>query len=169
MYLITAYFDEETNRIIRRHIERIAACSGNDFMTRNNVPPHLTISAVEARDINELVPSVRGLGGEFLSGEINIVSVGTLLPYVMYITPVMNDYLRTLSQRVYDALPLSDEIKVNRFYVPGNWLPHVTLGKTLDKDQMREAFFYLQDNFSPFRARVTSIGLSRVNPYEEFL
>ena len=33
MYLISAYFDEKTNRIINRYINQIAAKTGNPFMT----------------------------------------------------------------------------------------------------------------------------------------
>lgn len=50
MYLISAYFDEKTNRTIERWIEGVARASGNHFMPEHNVPPHLTVSAFDARD-----------------------------------------------------------------------------------------------------------------------
>ena len=52
MYLISAYFDENTNKILKHLQQRIADKTGNDFMIRNNVMPHLTISAIEARNID---------------------------------------------------------------------------------------------------------------------
>ncbi len=48
MYLVSAYFDEESDRIIRRHIDRVADKTGNSFMLDNAVPPHMTISSLEA-------------------------------------------------------------------------------------------------------------------------
>ena len=57
MYLISAYFDENTNKILKHLQQRIADKTGNDFMIRNNVMPHLTISAIEARDVDVLIPA----------------------------------------------------------------------------------------------------------------
>ncbi len=49
-YLISAYFDAESNRILSRYIQEISNHTGNTFMTDNNVPPHLTVSFFEARN-----------------------------------------------------------------------------------------------------------------------
>ena len=43
MYLISVYFDDKTNRILQRYIDRIAEETGNRFMTEHNVPPHVTL------------------------------------------------------------------------------------------------------------------------------
>lgn len=52
MYLISAYFDENTTKALQRYITSIAKNSGNKFMLENHVPPHLTVAAIQAR--NEL-------------------------------------------------------------------------------------------------------------------
>ena len=57
MYLISAYFDENTNKILKHLQQKIADKTGNDFMIRNNVMPHLTISAIEARNVDVLIPA----------------------------------------------------------------------------------------------------------------
>lgn len=64
MYLISVYFDEHTNKRINRYMNRIAEQTGNTFMTENNVPPHLTISSVEARSGELLIPHIEQLEGE---------------------------------------------------------------------------------------------------------
>ncbi len=53
----------------------------------------MTISAIEARSADVLVPFVRGLEGQLGKGNVQMVSPGMLLPYVIYITPVLNAYL----------------------------------------------------------------------------
>lgn len=169
MYLISAYFDERTNRRLNRYIEQIAEKSGNTFMTDNQVPPHLTISSIEARNVEQLVPYISGLQGKLQSGRIQFVSVGMLLPYVLYITPVLNEYLQGLSQQIYDVIPEDDEITVSKYYKPMQWLPHITLGKKLLKEQMQTAFKVMQDNFAPFEGQIVSIGLAKTNPHEEVL
>jgi len=169
MYLISAYFDEKTNRRVNRYIEQIAEKTGNAFMTDNKVPAHLTILSVEARNGEQLIPCMEELQEKLHSGRIHIVSVGMLLPYVIYVTPVLNEYLQNLSLRIYDSIPRNKEISVGRYYKPMQWLPHITLGKTLTKEQMQKAFNCMQDNFSPFEGEIVSIGLAKTNPHEDIL
>ena len=149
------------------YINKIAVRTGNSFMTDNRVPPHMTISSVEARGVEVLLPAFSSLEGKFQSGEISFASVGQLLPYVMYATPVMNKYLLDLSEQVYGVYKNIPETTVSRYYQPLSWLPHVTLGKTLDREQMRRAFEVMQESFSPFSARITEMGLAKVNPHED--
>ncbi len=167
MYLISVYFDEKTNKILQGYIDKIAAETGNEFMTKHNVPPHMTISSIEARNVDVLIPAFESLEGKLISGEIGFVSIGQLLPYVMYATPFMNEYLLELSRQVYEAFKEIPETTVSRYYRPLSWLPHVTLGKTLDKEQMKRAFEVLQERFAPVTAKVVAIGLAKVNPHED--
>lgn len=167
MYLISLYFDEKSNRILQSYIEKIAEATGNDYLISHHVPPHMTISAIEARNASVLEPAFLALEGKLCSDKIQIVSVGQLLPYVFYATPVLSAYLLELSQTIYDAFVKIPETKISRYYRPLSWLPHITLGKTLTKDQMRKALEVMQDHFTPFEAKITEIGLSKVNPYED--
>lgn len=166
-YLISVYFDEKTNKILQRYIDQIAVATGNDFMIAKNVPPHMTITSIEARSVDVLKPTFRNLDGKLKAGKIQFVSVGQLLPYVMYVTPVLNDYLSGLSKQIYEAYKAIPETTISKYYQPGSWLPHVTLGKTLNKEQMMEAFKVMQENFQPFEAIITEIGLAKVNPHED--
>lgn len=165
MYLITAYFDEKTNKILQRYIEKIASVSGNNFMTGHNVPPHMTISAIEARSSDVLLPAFQSLN--LSTGSLRFVSIGQMLPYVFYVTPVLNEYLMDIQKEVFQSFKNISETSISRYYQPYSWLPHVTLGKTLTKEQMRKAFGAMQDSFIPFDATITEIGLAKVNPHED--
>ena len=167
MYLISVYFDEKTNKILQRYIDKIADRTGNRFMTENKVPPHMTISSIEAKSVDVLIPSFEAVAGKLKAGEIQFVSTGQLLPYVFYVTPVLNDYLNDLSRMVYDEFSTIPETKISRYYMPGSWLAHVTLAKTLEKEQMRTALEVMQEDFSPFTAGVVKAGLSKVNPHDD--
>ena len=169
MYLISAYFDECSNRIIRNHIESIAAVTGNRFMPDNHVPPHMTISSIEARTEDVLKPAFANLSEKFKEGQLQIVSTGQLLPYVFYLTPVLNTYLSDMSVYVYNAFKDIPETSISRHYMPGSWLPHITIAKTLSKEQMTLAFGEMQNRFSVFDTRIVRLGLSRVNPHEDIM
>lgn len=100
---------------------------------------------------------------------INIVSVGQLFPRVIYAAPVLNEYMMKLSISIYNEFATIPETNISKFYQPYSWMPHITLGKCLDKEQMRQAFAVLQDLFMPIDGRITKIGLSTVNPYREVM
>lgn len=167
MYLVSIYFDENTNKIIQRYIKKIAEQTGNSFMPDHNVPPHMTISSVEARSGDILIPYIKQLENKLAGGTISFISVGAFFPYVLYMTPVLNEYLQDLSKKIYNEVSLVPETTVSRLYRPMQWFPHVTLGKTLNKEQMQIAFRIMQEGFQPFEAKVVRLGLAKTNPHED--
>ena len=167
MYLISAYFDENTNKILKHLQQRIADKTGNDFMIRNNVMPHLTISAIEEKVCRGKLQPLEEKS--VANNTINIVSVGQLFPRVIYAAPVLNEYMMKLSISIYNEFATIPETNISKFYQPYSWMPHITLGKCLDKEQMRQAFAVLQDLFMPIDGWIAKIGLSTVNPYREVL
>ena len=169
MYLISVYFDEQANKNLQRYINIIADKTGNTFMTDNNVPPHMTISSIEARNVDVIIPAFESLKGNINAGNIQFVSVGQLLPYVIYVMPVLNKYLMDLQNKVYSTVKDIPETSVSRYYKPYSWLPHITLGKKLNKDQLMIAFDVMRNNFVPFDARIMGIGLAKVNPHEDVI
>lgn len=46
-----------------------------------------------------------------------------------------------------------------------HWMPHTTIGKTLEKEQMQAAFQALQESFGIFTGTAVQIGLAKTNPY----
>lgn len=167
MYLISIYFDKQTNKTLQWYIDKIAEKTGNHFMIENRVPPHMTIAAIEARNVDVLKPEFETLNGKLYSGSMKVVSVGQLFPYVMYATPVLNQELFELSKEVYSTFCNIPETKMSEYYKPFSWLPHITLGKTLDKVQMQKAFRAMQESFVPFTAQFDEIGMAKVNPHED--
>ena len=96
-------------------------------------------------------------------------ATGQLLPYVFYVTPVLNEYLTELSNKVYCAFKDLPDAEISKYYRPGNWLPHVTIGKKLSEEQMKQAFEVMYKRFQPLEAEIVEIGLSKVNPHEDGL
>ena len=164
MYLITAYFDDNTNNKLQNIIDEIATVSGNDFMIKNNVVPHLTISAFDEKSTDKAIELFDKIEDRLHYDEILIPSVGVFLPYVIYAQPTKNQYLTELSDDIYDVLRNGHDTIVNRYYIPPDWIPHITLGKKLGNDQMQQAFKVVQDRFLPVNAHITSFGLSKPNP-----
>ena len=71
MYLVSVYFDKTAVHILQRYINKIAEKTGNSFMVDNNVPPHMTISAIEARSENALLGAMDNLRNSLSNGTIS--------------------------------------------------------------------------------------------------
>ncbi len=167
MYLISIYFDEKTNDKIERLIRKTAEKSGNRFMLDRNVPPHITISAFETKQEAEVIRKLEEYVGTLTQGMLQWVSIGAFLPHVIYLLPVVNEYLQHMSEDIYSFLDSMDHTIISKCYRPYQWMPHTTIGKTLTKHQMQVTFSVLQEQFSVFTGNVTQIGLAKTNPYTE--
>ena len=185
MYLISIYFDAQTSASLEKLIKRVADVTGNTFMLDNQVPPHITVAAVETRREDELLDCINQLVCEsrnddervlatrdmsksaMRSGELQWVSVGAFFPQVLFVQPVLNEYLHNLSVVLSEKLSEIEETNVSPYYQPFGWLPHCTIAKQLTKEQMVEAFKVLQQHFVPMEGRVTRIGVARTNPHRD--
>lgn len=169
MYLVSIYFDKIATKRIQALIDQTATASGNYYMIEKQVPPHMTLSAIEARSVDILIPAIKQLESKLHTGTIQFVTVGQLFPYVLYTMPVLNPYLQDLALQISSAVSDIPETTISKYYRPQSWLPHVTLAKTLSKEEMQRAFCVVQERFSVFQAQVTELGLAKVNPHNDVL
>lgn len=169
MYLVTLYFDEKTNEKICELIAQAAEASGNTDMLDHSVPPHITLAVFESKEKEEvLVQRLDAALEEVASGKLMWVSVAAFFPHILFLAPVLNEYLSALSEKVCCSLEVDETTKVQECYRPYNWLPHTTVARKLSKRQMQEAFVALQECFHPFEGNITRIGLSTGSPKREF-
>ena len=169
MYLISIYFDDVTNKRMQSYIDRVAVATGNSFMLDEKVPPHLTVSAFETRDIEAILPVVQNMFLNLSQGDIRWVSMGQFLPYVVFLSPLLDEYLQGLCEYFYKQLSIIQGVKVHSYYKPFQWFPHATIGKTLTQEQMQKAFEVLQQSFGVFEGKVVEIGLAKTNPHEDLI
>ena len=73
MYLVSVYFDKITTKRIQTLIDQIALTSGNHYMIEKQVPPHMTLSAIEARSVDLFIPTIKQLENKLYSGTIHFV------------------------------------------------------------------------------------------------
>lgn len=169
MYLISAYFDEETNNRIQQYINQVARKTGNTYMPDGKVPPHITISSFETNDITSVISLLEQNMAGLQKGVIKWTSVSAFLPYVIYLSPVLNEYLHGLSEQITSCLRQAEDIRISPYYQPFSWMPHTTIGKQLSREEMQIAFEVLQHQFGPFSGKITKLGLAKTNPYEDII
>lgn len=167
MYLVSIYFDEKTNKRIQQYINKVAECTGNKYMIDGKVPPHITVSAFESLNEEMAIEKLEGVVNNLKRGMLQWVSVGQFFPYVLYIAPVLNEYLHGMSAQICDALSQVDGIMLSPYYQPFRWLPHSTIGKKLSQEEMQVAFQVMQNSFGVFEGEVVRIGLAKPNPHRD--
>lgn len=167
MYLISIYFDAVTENRIKSYMKQIAKYTGNTTMLDGNVPPHITISGFQTDSEQKAKEIFKRITAKAEAGSLQWVSVGTFLPHVIYLLPVLNEYLYQLSEITYREVILEENVTISPYYRPFQWMPHAALSKRLTKEQMRIAFEVMQNQFGPFGSEITKIGLAQTNPYTD--
>lgn len=166
MYLVSLYFDNKSAMKIQGFINKVSVKSGNNFMTHNNVPPHITIAAFQTDEEDKVIEILDKRIKEINRGMITLASIGIFKSSVIFLAPVLNEYLHNLSVSIYEGLSLVDNISISKYYVPFNWIPHTTIAKKLTREELMLAFQELEKNFTIFSGIITRIELSKTNPHE---
>lgn len=167
MYLVSIYFDEKTDKQIRKLMAQIAEKTGNTFMQINHVPPHITVTAIETKQEDMAIEALEACVQQLQQGKLRFISTGAFFPQVLYLEPVLNEYLHELTCAVNVAVKDLPETIVSPYYQPFSWLPHVTLTKQLTEEQMLVAFETMQKRFVSFEGIVTRIGIAKTNPHRD--
>lgn len=167
MYLISIYFDKKTEDRLNLILQRVAKVTGNWFMLDNQVPPHITVASVETKCEDELIARIERITKYLIQGEIKFVSAGSFSAKVVFVQPVLNEYLHQLSVVLNKELEQMDETILSPYYQPFSWLPHCTIGKQLSKEEVQKALIELSAQFVPFNACVTRIGVAKTNPHRD--
>ena len=168
MYLISLYFDEKTNKKIMLLADNIARASGNTYMRDKEIPPHITLMAFESRLAKEsIIDLLEKIILTQQSGELHWVTIGAFLPHVLYVGPVLNTYLQKMIEGVYSVCDGQPDTEIQVCYRPYSWVPHTTLAKKLTSEEMRTGFEVLQREFTPFKGRVITVGLSETTSKRE--
>lgn len=169
MYHISLYFDEETTAHMHKLIEKVAQATGNHYMLEANVPPHITLCALECAAEEALRARLETVISAQKKGSLQWVSVGTFLPGVIFLQPVLNEYLQGLMEQVHGRVEQLPGVKINPCYKSFSWLPHSTVAKKLTPEQLATAFAVLQKEFTVFEGQVVRMGLAKMNPHREIL
>lgn len=167
MYHISIYFDTKTQVRMLNCIKKVADATGNRYMLEADVPPHITLAAFACAQEEKLIKRLEALVSGMQSDALQWVSVGTFLPGVIFLQPVLSEYLQGLVQQVHECLQEVEGVKIHPYYRPFSWLPHSTVAKKLTQAQLQQAFEVLSKEFAVFEGKVVRIGLAKMNPHRE--
>lgn len=169
MYLVSIYFDNKSSGKLQGFINKAAVKSGNNYMIDGQVPPHITIASFQADNEEKIVEVLNNKIKNIESGVITWASIGVFKSSVLFLSPVLNEYLHNLCITINESISLVDNVSVSKYYMPFQWMPHTTIAKKLSDEELFAAFQELNKSFSIFSGMVTRIALSKTNPYEDIV
>ena len=166
-YAVTLEFDKETQNKIQEMIDEVARVTGCDYMKQSKIPPHVTVSALVSDNEEALLSEMDSIAEAMTKDFIWFANIGVFNPFVIYLGPVMNEFLQTTCKTVNERLLQYADVGNRGRYLPNQWVPHAAIVVKLTPDTIKEAFAIVQEKFSAFGATAEKIVLARAEPYEE--
>lgn len=164
-YAVILRLDEVSEKKILQMIEMIVAGGVNDYMSENKIPPHVTVAAMDTENLNQVISIMDGIVPKLSSGKLIWSSIGVFNPSVLFLAPVVNEYLLHTSKIVNESLSGYD-IKCLSYYLPFEWVPHTTVATNLNDQEVVAAFSSIQINFKPLSGHSTRITLVQSKPFK---
>lgn len=166
-YAVTLEFDKESEQKIQEMIDEVALVTGCDYMKRSKIPPHITVCALMGENTEALIGELDDIAANMGQNTVSFANIGVFNPLVIYIGPVMNEFLLSTCQTVNERLLKLAEVGNKGRYLPFQWVPHAGIAVKLTPEALPVAFSIVQKKFSAFEAKVERLVLANGEPYEE--
>lgn len=166
-YAVTLEFDRTTEEKLQQLIDEVSEATGCDYMKKSKIPPHVTVSALVSDNEQVLLSEMEKIAGTLKSSKIQFANIGIFNPLVIYIGPVMNEFLMNTCTTVNEKLLKFAEVGNRGRYLPNQWVPHAGIAVKMNPEALKKAFAIIQEQFTAFEATVEKIVFARAEPYME--
>ncbi len=166
-YAVTLEFDKASHDKMQEMIDEVAKVTGCDLMKQQKVPPHVTVCCLEGDNDEALLAEMKKIAETMSKNMVVFANIGIFNPLVVYLGPVMNEFLLDTCKTVNERLLQYAEVGNKGNYLPNHWVPHAAIALKLTPEALYEAFAIVQKKFTPFGAIAERIVLVRAEPYEE--
>lgn len=148
-------------------IDEVARVTGCDYMKQSKIPPHVTVSGLVSDNEAALLQEMEKIAESMTKSFVWFANIGVFNPLVIYLGPVMNEFLQNTCRVVNERLLKYADVGNKGQYLPNQWVPHAAIAVKLTPAALKEAFTVVQEKFSAFGATAEKIVLARCEPYEE--
>ena len=161
---ITLRLDDAAADLVARLWQALADRIGVDDALRLGYRPHITLAVFpDSVPVAAIEPVVRRLAREWRALPVTLPALGVFPgePPVLWVVPVPS---QSLLQRHRDLHTVLETLPVHPHYLPGHWMPHVTLSKDarLPAEQLLAAALSAWDG--PTEAILDRLDLVRFRP-----
>lgn len=163
-FSIELNFDEESNFIIKKMWKKLREKDISDYMDIYGVFPHISLAIIEDINVSEVGMIIeKSIEGEVIF-DIKLSGVGSFPSDegVLFLSVDHSDTLINFHKILHKHL---EHINGHsKYYLPGFWFPHCTLGMNIDKLKMQDAFDIIKEDFVPLDVRIETIKLIEFDP-----
>ncbi len=160
-------FEQQTEELFDKLIEKLARVTGNTTRLYNAQPPHVSMGIFDIVDGSDPVRVMEGVLRGLRPFSVTFDAIGAFLPGTLIVTPVMTDEMIAMNRTIHTV---ADRVFVpSRQYVYGAWTPHLTLAAELTREELVQAFDAAGLEWKPVSSRTASISLVHHFPYSEKL
>ncbi|RHM60884.1 MULTISPECIES: 2'-5' RNA ligase family protein [Coprobacillaceae] len=159
MYHLSLYFDEKTTKQLQTY---------QIHLSQSLKPTvHLTLIRFDSHHLDWIIQELDNLLKEYRIFELYFVSLGSLQAKHLFIQPVYHASLHDLMKKIDLIIKCDPSVHLSSYYQFLNWLPHVTIARNQNRQQITQNFSLLNQQFKPFKGKVTQIRLTHLQPYQE--
>lgn len=177
-YSVSLFFDEKSTAELLDFILQVAQITKNDYVVKNNIPPHITLGMFKATKNQEwqLVEIIQEVNSEFqpfFEKKENVLcfeKLDILKNKIAFLSLAANQsIIFELNQKLYNSLLPDFPAACNNLYLPQVFFPHCTVATGLSKTHLA----LLQDVQNknqikiPKFVHVSKISLAIRHPYQE--
>lgn len=177
-YSVSLFFDEDSTVELSNFILQVAQITKNDYVVKNNIPPHITIGMFKATKNQEgqLVEIIKKINSDFQpifekkENALVFEKLGTLKNKIAFLSfATKQSLIFSLNQKLHNFLMPDFPAACNNMYLPQVFFPHCTIATGLSKTQLA----LLQDAQNknlikiPKSVQVAKISLAVRHPYQE--
>ena len=159
----TLYFDLETDAAVRRLWQAIEDAGLPSSLLNLGYRPHLTLAVCETMNLEGLRDELLQLVAATSPIKLNFHGLGTFSTNegVVYLGVTVNRALLDLHDQIGQLLGPHSNGNLP-YYMPGVWVPHVTLGYGLLEEQVVPVLNSLRRSELPASGTVTELVVSDV-------
>lgn len=177
-YSVSLFFDEKSTAELLDFILQVAQITKNDYVVKNNIPPHITLGMFKAKKNQEwqLVEIIQKVNSEFqpiFEKKENVLcfeKLDILKNKIAFLSFAANQpIIFELNQKLHNSFLPAFPAACNNLYLPQVFFPHCTVATGLSKTHLA----LLQDAQNknqikiPKFVHVSKISLAIRHPYQE--
>ena len=159
-YAVVIYFDKTSEQPILKVWSELEKKDISQAMNNPGIRPHITLAIYDSFNCIECEKDIRQLAKNSGLHSVNIDHFG-IFPHaspVIFIAPTLNRELINFQKRIHYTLKNNVDGSWD-MYQPGNWVPHLTLVRIIEKKNLSTALEICMKLELPLELKITQIGV----------
>ncbi|MBO7613645.1 MAG: 2'-5' RNA ligase family protein [Treponema sp.] len=170
-YAVSLHLSKEAEERISLAVKALADATGDSFIVKSRIPPHITLGAFHGTKEKEarLIQLVKDFSKEQKPCKILFTGVENFNKKVIFLKPQKDSFLAKMNLELHKILLKEFERAENGYYLPEIWVPHTALATRVNKAHFDQAVKIADQIKLPLESQAKEIALYQCHPILEEL